>query len=84
MWMTCLKISHVDPTVVKSLLGLLNSKYGKINPLVNIPFSLSTTDPVPTPRVKKSKPPPTDSPTSPPGTPNSAEDSDPGERKPPR
>jgi hypothetical protein len=29
-----LKISHVDPTVVQSLLDLLNGEYGKINPLV--------------------------------------------------
>jgi hypothetical protein len=29
-----LKISHVDPTVVESLLSLLNSEYRKINPLV--------------------------------------------------
>jgi hypothetical protein len=29
-----LKISHVDPNVVESLLDLLNDEYGKINPLV--------------------------------------------------
>jgi hypothetical protein len=29
-----LKISHVDPAVVESLLDLLNGEYGKINPLV--------------------------------------------------
>ena len=29
-----LKISHVDPTVVESLLDLLDGEYGKINPLV--------------------------------------------------
>jgi hypothetical protein len=29
-----LKISHVDPAVVESLLGLLNGVYGKLSPLV--------------------------------------------------